>query len=554
MTRRRIIEGTWTCGECDSKNKGRFKECPSCGSPREKHEAKFDFGGTRADGSSTGATVTEAKSLELANAGVDWVCTYCGASNRGDFNSCVECGGSREGASEVDLATPKPPPTRSQTTSAADDDDDLEWEAPAAAAVGLSGCSMMVIGGLLVAVIAVVLFIMRPVSVEATVVDHDWIRQIVVERLTPTDEEGWKDRMDPQVASTPGSAALVAGTGQTYGCETKTCWPRPPEGQGLGRVTGRSWSRTINTKTMSETSGSGWKERVPSGYGSYPSYGKGGSAGVYGGANCHRKERKAESCRNVSKQVPCGTTQSCTVRDLGNGFAEEVCTDHTKYCSESERVCDPAEYDQWCSWTELHWSGGRSVSSSGTLDRPYWPKFTVGSRENMSRSGSYTVHVEPLAGPVKADISVSSDAALMEHVVGKQYFFEAGGRSTAVPRNLVRRGEATDCEDGIPRDVLTTRDWCKYETWRWVDDPPVSTIGDATTQWPDIDLEDNGREKRDEWVELLMKWKRGKKIKRESFKVDVAEGERWPLGRSVPVLVEFDGDIREWQEGKPVSR
>ncbi len=553
MARRRIIEGTWTCGECDTqKIKGRHKECPSCGSPREKHEAKFDFGGTTATGASTEPTVTDAKGLELARAGRDWVCSYCGASNRGDFDSCVECAAARGDAVEVDLATPPPAPKKKRKRDD-DDDDDINWETPAAAGFfGLTGCSIFMVLGLLFGIPLVMIVCLAPISTDATVTENTWVRQSTVERLVPQDQEGWKNRMDTTMASPPPSKELAAGMGQTYSCETKQCWPRPPAGGGLAKVTGRSWSRTISTKRMSASSGSGWDEQVPRGRGAYPSGGSGGAEGLDGSANCHSKQRVAEKCRSVSKKVACGTDERCTVNDLGNGFAEEVCTDHTRYCTESEQVCDPAEYDQWCTWTMLRWTSGRRVDATGRLNQPHWPSLRAQSDESVSKSSSYSVHVTPLAGDVQQTVKVSSADALMRHQVGAQYFF-TGGSSTPVPRRLLRK-TGVDCGDGITRDSLSSRDRCRYQTWSWHDDAPLYTRGDGSTAWPVVDLKDDGREKRAEWVDLKLEWARGSKERSQDFSVETDEGGRWPVGRAVRVSVSADGSIREWEEDKPVTR
>src|SRR5262245_26312229 len=99
MARERIIEGTWNCTSCGAqKIKARHKSCPGCGHPREssRAEEEFDFGASTASGGLERESVTDDHALELANAGADWFCAYCGASNRGDHPQCRTCSAARE--------------------------------------------------------------------------------------------------------------------------------------------------------------------------------------------------------------------------------------------------------------------------------------------------------------------------------------------------------------------------------------------------------------------------------------------------------------------------
>src|SRR3954452_8475650 len=114
--RTRIIEGTWNCSSCGTKGiLARHKKCPTCNNPRELtgQESEFDFGDTdAATGKSLSEGVTDEKALELANAGADWVCAYCGASNRGDQGSCRNCRAERSSDAKVlqEEADPGLPP------------------------------------------------------------------------------------------------------------------------------------------------------------------------------------------------------------------------------------------------------------------------------------------------------------------------------------------------------------------------------------------------------------------------------------------------------------
>lgn len=513
--RRRIIEGTWTCDSCGSKGiRGRHKICPSCGSPREKAEASFSFDATQ--------STTDAGALELAAAGRDWQCAACDASNRGDAQDCRQCGTPRGQAA---------PP------------DPINLAVPVAAA-GLGAGALGIGGVVLLVLCASLLWMVRPIEVEATVAERTFTRQVDVERLVSSEHTGWKDAL-PALASPPGSSQLAAGLGDIHRCETQTCYPRPPDGGRLVVVTGRRWSRTHTVQPMVEHSGSGWDEAVPPATGAWPSGGTGGSEGRHGAPSCRSKERTPERCRTESHQEACGTEERCTVRDLGNGFAEEVCEDITKYCSVDEEVCDPAVRDDWCTWTELRWGSGRSQTRSGTLEKPRWPALAPGRRDRLLTRQTNLIEVDTLAGSGEGPVSVSG-STLTSHAPGQQYFVGSGAPER-VPESLVRRGSGPfrDCGAGIPHQKLVDRDECRYDVWAWQPDPPVQASASTLPEWPAVDLRDDGRQERSEWATVEMRWSRGKKTGSETVQTSVKEAQRWSPGASVPIKVTYSGELDE---------
>jgi hypothetical protein len=478
----------------------------------------FDFGNTNADGSSTFETVEDADLLKLAGAGADWFCANCDGGNRAGFTHCTRCGAGQDGS-------PPPAPPAPLTR--------VIHKVPRSVrrvAQGMGALVAMCSGAF-----GINSYVNRDVEVQAVVAERTWTRQVRVERLEAKDVTGWKDIL-PEQASPPGSPELSAGLGELYNCETKQCWPRPPEDSITARVAGYAWSRTIKTRVMSSRSGSGWDDNMPSGHGSMPSSGSGGSEGVKN-KSCRRKERTPEKCRNVNKKVACGTERKCRMKNKGNGFAEEVCTTSTKYCNEKERKCTPAVYDQWCTWDELYWSGGRTVVADGTNQSPRWPAFSPGRAESASRSQSYAITVEPLAGGDATSQKVP-ESVMKALPVGKLVY---AGKSTAtlVPDPLQVRGDRVDCGDGIERDVLATRDECVYELWSWEKKPLLEARGnDAAPEWPDGLLLDDGREKRHEFADVRLTWVRGDYDGERKMRIGVAEFDNWTLGTEVPVKVD----------------
>jgi hypothetical protein len=550
-TRRRIIEGTWTCAECDTKGvRGRHKVCPNCGSPREKSESIFDFGQRRTDGSSVEATVADTDSLEKAKAGSDWICAYCGASNRGDQSSCTSCAGGKDAV--VSSAASVPIASRKRARLRAHDwVDDLLVSFGIVG--GLAGVGVVLTGGILVICVVlcvgVLAWVSMPIDSEATVSDRTYTREVTVERLKPAERTDWREDLPAETAQPPGSETLAPGLGAIQGCKTLSCWPRPPAGQGLARIRGKGWERVITTKKLVRRSGSGWDDKVPRSKGSMPIAGQGGSEGLYGSPSCRKKERKPKKCRTVSEQVACGQEEHCSINDLGNGFAEEVCTTSTKYCTERHEECEPAVRDDWCEWMTLKWAPGRKVQSSGTTNSPKWPSLLPASNERTERDGSYWFTLEALTHGAPTKYSVTSAESLARYEVGTQVF--VGGGISGVPSHLVRKSKAHDCGQGIPRDLLTTRDRCDYTEWRWTRDPALTASSEDLPSWPDAVLGDDGREFRSEWADVTLFWTE-RKAGDQTFRVSLEEAGDWPVGRTVPIRIALGGDVT-WPEEWPAT-
>jgi hypothetical protein len=123
--RTRIIEGTWNCTSCDARDiPARFRKCPTCNNPREEsgQESEFEFGEVDAtSGRLVRDGVRDEKALSAAEAGADWFCEYCQASNRGDTTVCHHCRAERSSASralsEQELSPAAPPPVRKKPAS-----------------------------------------------------------------------------------------------------------------------------------------------------------------------------------------------------------------------------------------------------------------------------------------------------------------------------------------------------------------------------------------------------------------------------------------------------
>src|SRR5262249_35038211 len=84
----------------------------------------------------------------------------------------------------------------------------------------------------------------------------------------------------------------------------------------------------------------------------------------------------------------------------GNGFAEEVCQDVTRYCSEPYQECrdetryrDVPVYAQRCSYDTYAWRRVDTRTLSGGADAPRWPDVTAGRYDRRRRKEEYAVDI-----------------------------------------------------------------------------------------------------------------------------------------------------------------
>ena len=363
----RIVELTWRCTSCGTKGVlGRHKNCPECGSPREKGEMSMDGlgkdGDKDGDGYNDAATVTDLKLLDLANAGYDWFCTHCGSGNRGDGNECSNCSSPRYGEAKEDhpaLSTPKPspkptpapqpPPYREEEPLPPPDD--THWK----------------VFGIVVLLILTALFgywATRTHDVEGAVRTMEWSRTVAVDAWTPFTERDWRHRASERVEVKP-----TNGSG---------------ERAGYTLVPGSCSNEFFETERYL----CGTKEES------------------YDCSTYHTETETYQGTCSKSETYTCGET----CRDNGNGFAKcspKKCTRSTSYsCTKTrtKKVKDPKTchrtvpkyctrpiYKDKCTYTSQKWVRARNPSTSGTGKSMTWPEPVVGPLERSSRSSSYTV-------------------------------------------------------------------------------------------------------------------------------------------------------------------
>lgn len=199
-----------------------------------------------------------------------------------------------------------------------------------------------------------------------------------------------------------------------------------------GTVRAMAWETTTRRDAWAPTVAEGWRTDLAETPMVRPVGGAGERGGVANVRDCssrvHHTVQVAcgteQDCRPVSHQVQDGTRESCTVRDLGNGFAEETCTDVPVYrtetrteCTTRTRYCDEPVYAEWCRYDTWTWTPVETRTLAGTDADPRWVDLPVGEGERLARSGTYRVEVAWGEGEV-ATPETGSEAAFRRWAVG----------------------------------------------------------------------------------------------------------------------------------------
>lgn len=211
------VELEWTCPFCNTRNSGRVKVCSNCGAPQPKD---VQFEQTAED-----KIVSDQEGLEMAKAGPDIHCPFCGTRNPAGAIKCSRCGGDltegekREtgevlGAQQTEPAadvvceycsTANPATnTRCKNCGSPLGKEARPKPAAAPAAPTKMNPAFLIIGAIVLLVIcgALAFFLMRGTQTEsniARVSDVDWRRSIVVLGYAPVIRSAWTDQI-PQGA------------------------------------------------------------------------------------------------------------------------------------------------------------------------------------------------------------------------------------------------------------------------------------------------------------------------------------------------------------------
>ncbi|PTL84041.1 hypothetical protein [Vitiosangium sp. GDMCC 1.1324] len=328
--RTRIIEGTWNCTSCDTRDiPARHRSCPSCNNPREEtgKESEFEFGGVdAASGKSLREGVTDEKALSAAAAGVDWFCDYCGASNRGNAPQCRNCRAQRADTSrtlsedpEPADAPPPPPPAPKRSRR--------KW-----LFVGLGVFSLFA---------TCVIWGSRSHNVTGQVTSTEWTRTVHRETFQRVSKTGWRDELRATPPRMP-----VNGQGEVAGVENiRNC------------VTRQRGTRQVadGTEHVCETK----SRRVQCGT----------------EEKCTRKKMGNGFMKEECNDVPKYCNESY-----------EDCRDRTRYRTEPV-------FDLSCTYDTYAWTEVDRRQESGRDSAPRWPQLSTGSLDRLRREEKYVVRI-----------------------------------------------------------------------------------------------------------------------------------------------------------------
>lgn len=187
-----IREGRWDCSTCGGKAiLGRHTICPHCGDPRPA--------GVRFYLPENEPEVTDQKQLETARAGPDWLCRFCGSSNRASAAFCEQCGAERGAAPTQnvrDYAAGQTPRTGGSPSEISPAKSPLKPRlSPKRPALRLPRqaikLGVMIALAVLVAGCGILWLVNRPRDVTLKVVAKSWQRSVAIEALRTVAEEGW---------------------------------------------------------------------------------------------------------------------------------------------------------------------------------------------------------------------------------------------------------------------------------------------------------------------------------------------------------------------------
>lgn len=334
--RTRIIEGTWNCTSCDAKDiLARHKRCPNCNNPRELtgDESDFDFGEVDAEsGKSLREGVTDDKALEIAGAGEDWFCAFCGAANRGDQPRCKHCSAERS-------ADAKAAPLQAFETPAR--------KPPAAPPLETKPRSLkkwLFLGVLFTCCFGSGLYGMWARATHdftGEVTGTSWKVAVTQERFTPVRKTGWADELRRASTRMP-----VNGSGEVAGVDNvRDCVERQ---RGTRKVADGT-ERVCRSKTRRVACGTEEK--------------------------CRRRDKGNGFVEEVCEDI----TKYCNE-------SYEDCRNETRYRNEPV-------YARQCTYDTYEWKQVDRREATGQDGKPVWPTLQPGATDRQQRSEEYAVHI-----------------------------------------------------------------------------------------------------------------------------------------------------------------
>lgn len=169
-----VREGKWRCPSCDSVNLGREMKCNACGTVRGE-DVEFFL-------EEDAAEVSDQNLKDMAAAGADWHCDFCGTDNRAGTGTCKQCGAPAEGM--------KRRQERMQGSAS------TPVETPQAPASPKRSPLKFILAGIAAAVVIVlILFLVSGKKDSLQLESGSWTRIIEVEREEWVKHQAWDDQV-----------------------------------------------------------------------------------------------------------------------------------------------------------------------------------------------------------------------------------------------------------------------------------------------------------------------------------------------------------------------
>lgn len=368
-----VREGKWRCPSCNQANRGRDMNCQGCGSVRGTVKFFLD---------DDAPELTDGSLLQHAGNGPDWVCGYCGTSNSHSSTACKQCSGDRtlgESRRVEEKSSAGEGMSGAGSPDAASPDvtaDGNKGRKPGKGWCGGIGCCGMLLVFFLLLLVTSAYDSFYSESEEVEVHSREWRRTVEIEQRRQKPWEGWQGSMPQGLVITASETRRSGSTKTVIGYDTveKTYQEKVKKG----------------TKLISET---------------------------------------------VSRRVKVGSHQVKTgVRDLGNGFFEDVYKSVPEYDTENVTVQKevpvydyitkkrPAQvpryredpvYDTWVTGFSYFWEKAVPLAASGAFEEPIWPDISSGpGNPNDSsplrpcgRNESYTAAVRGIQSQRIFDVS-----------------------------------------------------------------------------------------------------------------------------------------------------
>jgi len=352
------IEMLWRCHRCSEHriNRGLSRHCGGCGSPKSEHDEELF-----PDDISSRAAL-HGRQEQLAAAGEDFKCKYCGSNQSALNQFCDECGADQKSAAVAWETTDKKATLDVETGARKDSSSDRRVTVPPHTTPSLPDDTPQPVAARLSSA--------PHIALGPTQRDAVWL-QMTGRAMRPGTKKarGW---------FWPTAIGMAAALSVAFGL----WWLLHPRVESAV-VSSVQWERRIDVERYQLWSREGWDPPIV-----------GAVDVVDEGRRLHHTNFHVlvgSHKEQVTDTASCGCTK---VKGTCHGKTEVVCKSRkngTAHCSGGDPICDPDTcepktclatvkqyddidvYQEWYGWSEWDWGFSRSVRHAGSDSQPSWP-------------------------------------------------------------------------------------------------------------------------------------------------------------------------------------